>query len=175
VGLIWPGPTRIIKSTHEKPPYLIQGETRWHDPAGNRNYYADLIEPLHNTTDLVILPETFTSGFSNDAISDAETMDGPTVEWLRRQAGNIDAAICGSVQIRDGEGVCNRAAGASGGLHTTWRHLFRYAGERALRRGPRPHHGEWKGWRICPQVCYDRASCSPQPLNVERGLPITTC
>ena len=36
---------------------LIQGQTRWHDPAGNRDYYADLIEPLHNTTDLVILPD----------------------------------------------------------------------------------------------------------------------
>ncbi|HVK52208.1 MAG TPA: amidohydrolase, partial [Pseudoxanthomonas sp.] len=47
---------------------LIQGETRWHDPAGNRDYYAQLIAPLAGQTDLVILPETFTSGFSNDAI-----------------------------------------------------------------------------------------------------------
>ena len=51
---------------------IVQGETRWHDPAGNRDYYGDLIAPLHGTTDLVVLPETFTSGFSNDALAAAE-------------------------------------------------------------------------------------------------------
>ena len=54
---------------------LVQGATRWHDPAGNREYYGDLIKPLAGETDLVILPETFTSGFSNDAIDKAEGMD----------------------------------------------------------------------------------------------------
>ncbi|KFA06738.1 carbon-nitrogen hydrolase, partial [Xanthomonas vasicola pv. musacearum NCPPB 4380] len=56
---------------------LIQGNTRWHDPAANRAYYGALLEPLAGQTDLVILPETFTSGFSNDAIDKAEGMDGP--------------------------------------------------------------------------------------------------
>ena len=65
---------------------LVQGDTRWHDPAGNRDYYGHLIAPLHGTTDLVLLPETFTSGFSNEAIGQAETMDGPTVAWMREQA-----------------------------------------------------------------------------------------
>ena len=65
---------------------IVQGETRWHDPAGNRSHYGELIAPLHGTTDLVVLPETFTSGFSNDAIGDAETMHGPTVAWMREQA-----------------------------------------------------------------------------------------
>ena len=138
---------------------LIQGETRWHDPAGNRDYYADLIEPLHNTTDLVILPETFTSGFSNDAIGDAETMDGPTVEWLRRQADSIDAAICGSVQIRDGEGVFNRMlfVKPDGEVQTyDKRHLFRYARENERYAAGRERLTvEWLGWRICPLVCYD--------------------
>ena len=54
---------------------LVQGETRWHDPAGNRDYYGGLIAPLAGQTDLVILPETFTSGFSNEAIDQAEGMD----------------------------------------------------------------------------------------------------
>ena len=43
---------------------LVQGDTLWHDPAGNREYYGDLIAPLRGITDLVLLPETFTSGFS---------------------------------------------------------------------------------------------------------------
>ncbi len=67
---------------------IVQGETRWHDPAGNRAYYGDLIAPLKGMTDVVVLPETFTSGFSNDAIGDAETMDGPSVAWIREQAAH---------------------------------------------------------------------------------------
>src|SRR5262245_4507294 len=111
---------------------LVQGETRWHDPAGNRDYYARLIEPLHNTTDLIVLPETFTSGFSNEAISDAETMEGPTLDWLRTQADSADAAVCGSVQIRTEQGVFNRMlfVRPDGEVDTyDKRHLFRYARE----------------------------------------------
>jgi len=118
---------------------LVQGDTRWHDPAGNRAYYGELIAPLHGTTDLVLLPETFTSGFSNEAIHDAETMDGPTVAWMREQARRLDAAVVGSVQLRaeadegqGGPGVYNRLLFATpdGQLHSyDKRHLFRYGGE----------------------------------------------
>ncbi|HHW4683420.1 MAG TPA: amidohydrolase, partial [Xylella sp.] len=41
---------------------LVQGNTRWHDPAGNRRYYGALLAPLAGVTDVVVLPETFTSG-----------------------------------------------------------------------------------------------------------------
>lgn len=138
---------------------LVQGDTRWRDPAGNRDYYADLLDPLHNTTDLVILPETFTSGFSNEAVGEAETMEGPTVEWMRGQARNVDAAVCGSVQIRAADGVFNRLlfAKPDGELHTyDKRHLFRYAREHERYAAGRERLTvEWKGWRICPLVCYD--------------------
>src|SRR5690606_7516886 len=68
---------------------LVQGETRWHDPAGNRAYYGQLLSALRGITDLVLLPETFTSGFSNDAIESAETMDGETIAWMRAQAREL--------------------------------------------------------------------------------------
>lgn len=143
---------------------LVQGATRWHDPAGNREYYGELIAPLRGISDLVLLPETFTSGFSNDAIGDAETMDGPTVAWLREQAVRLDAAVCGSVQLRDGGGagpakVFNRLLWATpdGALrHYDKRHLFRYAREHERYAPGRERLAvEWKGWRICPLVCYD--------------------
>ena len=142
---------------------LVQGATRWHDPAGNRGYYGELVAPLRGTTDLVLLPETFTSGFSNEAIDRAETMDGPTVAWLRDQAARLDAAVCGSVQLRatvDGrEGVFNRLLFATpdGALrHYDKRHLFRYANEHERYAAGRERLVvDWRGWRICPLVCYD--------------------
>ena len=138
---------------------LVQGDTRWHDPAANREYYGHLIAPLHRQTDLVLLPETFTSGFSNDAIDQAETMDGPTIAWLHEQSRGLDAAICGSVQIREGDGVYNRLCFVTpdGALRTyDKRHLFRYAKEHERYAAGRDRITvEWRTWRICPLVCYD--------------------
>ena len=138
---------------------LVQGATRWHDPAGNRDYYGDLVSPLRGITDVVLLPETFTSGFSNDAIGSAEAMDGPTVAWMRDQAQALDAAVCGSVQLRDGGGVYNRLLWATpdGGLQRyDKRHLFRYAREHERYAAGRERLSvAWRDWRICPLVCYD--------------------
>lgn len=154
---------------------LVQGATRWHDPAGNRDYYGDLIAPLRGITDLILLPETFTSGFSNDAIDKAEGMDGPTVAWLLEQSRDLGAAITGSVQIRTGEGVFNRLLFATpdGGLqHYDKRHLFRHANEHERYAAGRDRLTvEWKGWRICPLVCYDLRFpvYSRNRFNIERS------
>lgn len=138
---------------------LVQGATRWHDPAGNREYYGSLIAPLAGQTDLVLLPETFTSGFSNEAIHNAETMDGPTLAWLRERARELDAAITGSVQLRVGEGVFNRLLFVTPDgevRHYDKRHLFRYADEhKRYAAGRERMVVEWKGWKVCPLVCYD--------------------
>ena len=138
---------------------IIQGDTRWHDPAGNRDYYAGLIAPLHGTTDLVVLPETFTSGFSNEAIGNAETMEGPTVAWIREQAARLDAAVTGSVQLKTEAGVFNRMLFATpdGNLvHYDKRHLFSFAKENErYAAGHERVIVEWKGWNILLQVCYD--------------------
>ncbi len=138
---------------------LVQGATRWHDPAGNRDYYGDLVAPLAGQTDLVVLPETFTSGFSNDVIDQAEGMEGETVAWIRTQAELLGAAVTGSVQLRTAEGVFNRMLWATpdGGLqHYDKRHLFRYANEhKRYAAGRERLCVDWKGWRINPQVCYD--------------------
>lgn len=153
---------------------LAQGATRWHDPAGNRHYYAELIAPLANDTDLVILPETFTSGFSNDAIDKAEGMDGATVAWIREQASKLGAAVTGSVQMHTEQGVFNRLLWATpdGELqHYDKRHLFRYAGEhKRYAAGSERLTVEWKGWRINPLVCYDLRFpvYSRNRYNVER-------
>ncbi|SJZ67111.1 amidohydrolase [Novilysobacter spongiicola] len=138
---------------------LVQGATRWHDPAGNREYYGELLHQLRGITDLAILPETFTSGFSNEAAGDAETMDGPTIAWLREQAAWLGAAVTGSVQVREGDSVFNRLLFVTpDGQVQTYdkRHLFRFAHEHERYAAGRDRLTvEWKGWRICPLVCYD--------------------
>lgn len=138
---------------------IVQGETRWHDPEANRDYYGGLIAPLRGETDLVVLPETFTSGFSNEAIGSAEDMDGPTVAWLRAQAQTLGAAVAGSVQLRDGEGVFNRLLFATPDgriAHYDKRHLFSFARENERYAPGRERVVvEWKGWRVLLQVCYD--------------------
>ena len=138
---------------------LVQAATVWHQPEANRDLYGALVRPLAGRTDLVVLPETLTSGFSNEAVGEAETMDGPSVAWLRALAREVDAAVTGSLVIREGDRVFNRLLFATpdGGLaHYDKRHLFRMAREheRYAAGGPRLVV-EWRGWRICPQVCYD--------------------
>ena len=138
---------------------LVQAATRWHDPAGNRALYADLMAPLKGSTDLIILPETFTSGFSNDALADAETMQGPTLDWLRRQAAVLGAVITGSVQCRVDDRVYNRMlwVTSDGSVsHYDKRHLFRMANEhQRYAAGTSPLTVELHGWRVRPMVCYD--------------------
>jgi predicted amidohydrolase len=138
---------------------LVQGNTVWHDPEANRKMYGELMSGLAGTTDLIVLPETFTSGFSNEAIERAETMAGPSVAWIREQAAKLGAVVTGSVQIRDGDGVFNRLLWATpeGGLqHYDKRHLFRMAKEHERYAGGRGRLTvELKGWRVCPLVCYD--------------------
>lgn len=138
---------------------LVQGDTVWHDPEANRAMYAAMMSDLAGKTDLIVLPETFTSGFSNEAIHRAETMLGPSVVWIRQQAAELGAVVTGSVQIRDGEQVFNRLLWATpeGDLwHYDKRHLFRMAKEHERYAGGRTRLTlELKGWRVCPMVCYD--------------------
>ncbi len=138
---------------------LVQGSTIWHDPAANRAMYGALMAPLAGSTDLVLLPETFTSGFSNEATAQAEGMDGPTVTWMLAQAKQLGAVVTGSVQLLVGEGVYNRMLWATpaGELHHyDKRHLFRMAREHERYAAGRERRTFMlKGWRVCPLVCYD--------------------
>ena len=138
---------------------LVQASTIWHDAAANRALYGALVRALRGQGDLIILPETFTSGFSNEAIGSAETMQGESVAWLSALAREVGAVVAGSMVIRDGEQVFNRLLWArpDGTLaHYDKRHLFRMANEHhRYADGKRKLLVEINGWRICPLVCYD--------------------
>jgi predicted amidohydrolase len=138
---------------------LVQADTRWHDPAGNRALYGDLVRSVAGRTDLVVLPETFTSGFTNETLGNAETMDGETVAWLRALAAEVRAVVTGSVIVREGERHYNRLLWMRpDGSHAAYdkRHLFRFAGEHErYTAGAQRLVVDLHGWRIRPQVCYD--------------------
>ena len=138
---------------------LVQTELAWQAPATNRRAIAARCRGLAGHTDLIVLPEMFSTGFSMDAEGLAETMDGPTVGWMREEAAATGCVITGSVIVRDGDHCYNRLVWArpDGTLdHYDKRHLFRMAGEqRHYAAGSRRLIVELKGWRICPLICYD--------------------
>jgi omega-amidase len=138
---------------------LVQQPLAWHDAAANRTRFAELLRPLRQATDLIVLPETFTSGFSMDVERLGEAAGGATVEWLREQAAGSAAAVAGSVITREGGHYFNRLLFAlpSGEVrHYDKRHLFRMGGEHEhFTPGRSAWSLEWRGFRICPLVCYD--------------------
>jgi len=138
---------------------LVQTELAWQDPASNRRRLATHFRGLVGHTDLVVLPEMFSTGFSMDAATLAEDMDGPTVGWMREEAAALGCVITGSLIVRDGGRCYNRLVWArpDGTLdHYDKRHLFRIANEHEhYAPGARRVVLDVKGWRVCPLVCYD--------------------
>ncbi|MBO0933946.1 amidohydrolase [Fibrella aquatilis] len=142
---------------------LLQTALHWQDPVANRAMLEETIFTLPQPTDLIVLPEMFTSGFTMEAAVVAEPMNLTTFRWMRQMAEQTNAAITGSYVVQEGN-----AAGKRFYNRLIWmqpdgqwasydkRHLFRMAGEeKAYMAGNQRLVCEWRGWRICPLVCYD--------------------
>lgn len=121
--------------------------------------FQDWIEAIEESVDLIVLPETFASGFTQSPEKCAESMDGASVNWMRQMAMRTGAVIAGSLAIVDGDSFRNRLVWMPPDGEPSWydkHHLFRMAGEhRRYRAGSERMLFEYKGWRICPQICYD--------------------
>jgi len=138
---------------------LVQAATVWRDAAANRALYGELVRPLAAKADLVVLPETFLSGFSNEASAEAETMKGESLAWMHGLAADVGAVVTGSLLVREADSVRNRLVWMRpDGSHDHYdkRHLFRMAREHErFEGGDERLIVELEGWRICPLVCYD--------------------
>jgi predicted amidohydrolase len=137
---------------------LIQCELAWEQPEDNRQQIGAIIAGLEQATDLIILPEMFTTGFSMNAIANAEQPGGATEQWLQALARDYDCALTGSVAVHGEDGVYNRMLFVTpeGVSYYDKRHLFRMAGEhKRYRSGSERVIVNWRGWRILLQVCYD--------------------
>jgi predicted amidohydrolase len=137
----------------------IQSSIVWEKPAANLEYFDQQISKLPSTVDLVILPEMFTTGFSMNPISIAETMEGPSIKWMVTTAKTNRMALVGSVVIKENAQYFNRLffIHPNGHIETyDKRHLFTLAKENdQYTSGEERLIVFYKGWRICPLICYD--------------------
>ena len=138
---------------------LLQSELLWEDPAGNRDRLAEQIDAVGADSDVILLPETFTTGFTMAAVDVAEEPGGPTAQWMLELAGRHDCDISGSLIVRENDRCYNRLywAQPDGVLHDyDKRHLFRMGGEfEKYTHGTERLVVERNGWRFCPLICYD--------------------
>jgi len=137
----------------------IQADLVWENPTKNLAFFEEKIGNLPKNTDLVVLPEMFTTGFTMNPKNVAESMDGITVSWMLKMATKNDIAICGSLVISDAGNFYNRLVFVhpSGNVEIyDKRHSFTLAGEdKVYKSGNKRLLVNYKGWKICPFICYD--------------------
>lgn len=170
----WPGKRNFARFEHFEPHVMdkqlkisvFQMDTAWENPAENCRRAAEWIDRETGEADLVVLPEMFATGFSMNPAGIAQEMDGEVVTFMRDLAVRTGKAIITSVAIRDHirrtepeTGYFNRLFFFTpDGVWLTYnkRHLFRMAGEHEVYEGGTSRLiVHYKGFRICPMVCYD--------------------
>ena len=151
-----------MSNTHDLRITLVQSDLHWEDREANLKHLDAHLGSISEPTDLVVLCEMFTTGFSMQAERiaekhDAENMD--TLNWMRAWAKKLDAVITGSVSVNEEGTHYNRLYWVlpDGRINTyDKRHTFTFAGEdKHYAKGYSRIIEEWRGWRICPLICYD--------------------
>lgn len=138
---------------------LIQTALYWENPTANRAMLEEKIHQIDNPTDLIVLPEMFTTGFTMNAPAVAEPMNLTTFKWMKQMAAHTQAVVTGSYVVHEAGQYYNRLIWMQpDGTFDYYdkRHLFRMAQEHEhYGAGQRRIVKEWKGFRICPLICYD--------------------
>ncbi len=137
---------------------LVQQVITPNDPQHNLDHLAQTLQ-ASGPTDLIVLPEVFTTGFCSGARNYAEAVDGRAYQWMRTQAQRYQAVVTGSLVVKEGSHYFNRLVWMrpDGSYdHYDKRHLFRMAGEHTrYAAGTQRIVVGLKGWRILPLICYD--------------------
>lgn len=139
---------------------LIQANIHWEDISANLEMFASKINSIQQPTDLIILPEMFSTGFSMNAGKIAEdAANSKAIEWMAKMARAKNCVITGSLMLREKRKFFNRLIWMppDGDFQTyDKRHLFSYAEEdKVYTAGEEKLIVQLKGWRIYPLVCYD--------------------
>lgn len=138
---------------------LIQTDLVWENVTANLATLEEKIAALPEAVNVIVLPEMFSTGFSMNASRLAEVMNVTTTRWMKLIAAQTQALVIGSFQVKE-EGnyynrlLCMRPDGTCDAYDK--RHLFRMGAEQeTFKPGTLRLIIDWKGWRICPLICYD--------------------
>lgn len=138
---------------------VIQVDLSWENSIKNRSIFSEKIEKLQDDVDLIVLPEMFSTGFSMNAENLAEPAQGPTFQWMQKIAKDREVAVTGSLITRENNNYYNRLYFVfPDGSFKKYdkRHTFTLAKENlTYTAGKERLIVEYKGWRICPLICYD--------------------
>ena len=138
---------------------FIQADLKWEDKEANLMHFSQLLEKVKPDTDLILMPETFTTAFPVDPKIFAETTTGPTMLWLREQAQAKNAVMATTFPLEiDGHYYNSLVWMRPDGSYDLYfkRHTFTMGGEdKLVERGEKQLIVELNGWRIKPMVCYD--------------------
>ncbi|MCF8369892.1 MAG: amidohydrolase [Bacteroidales bacterium] len=138
---------------------LLQTDIAWEDKIKNLQSLSHKLSGLKNKQDVILLPEMFNTGFSMNVNTLSETMEGPTLIWMKNTAKTTNSAIAGSLLIHENKHFYNRFVWMNPNATYAYydkRHLFSMAGEdRVMSPGKKKKIIQYKDWKINLQVCYD--------------------
>lgn len=138
---------------------LIQSTLHWEDSEANLAMFEEKIWQIPSPTDVIILPEMFSTGFTMNPAPVAEPMNSKTFRWMKLVASQKDALVIGSYIVQESGNYFNRlfCVFPDGSFHTyDKKHLFTLAGEnKDYQPGADRLVVEWKGWKLMPLICYD--------------------
>ncbi|AFM04564.1 putative amidohydrolase [Bernardetia litoralis DSM 6794] len=141
---------------------LLETDLFWENAVQNRNQFDKIFSSFfmeNKQVDILVLPEMFTTAFTMNIDLAEKIEDSTTLNWLKENAKKHNIAITGSIIIEDNKKIYNRLffVEPSGNVQMyDKRHLFRMAGEHQFfTAGEKLSIFEYKGWKICPQICYD--------------------
>ena len=137
----------------------LQVPMEWEEVALNRNFIDTQLQGLISQSDVILLPEMFTSGFTMKPEAVAETMQGETIQWMKKWAKKLNSALGGSLVIEENEKFYNRFIFITPEGELSYydkRHPFTLAGEHLVyNTGTNDGLITYKGWKICLRICYD--------------------
>ena len=138
---------------------MVQTRLFWQSPSENLEWLEGRLELITGKTDIIVLPEMFTTGFSMNSIQYAEAMDGAAMNWMHKMAEKKNAVLVGSMMMKEAGKFYNRLIW----MHPDGRfelydkrHLFRMGNEHEhYSAGNSRIVFQLNEWKICPLICYD--------------------
>ncbi|MFD2586580.1 amidohydrolase [Croceitalea marina] len=138
---------------------LFQCHLFWENPEANRKAFSEKFDSISSETDIIVLPEMFTTGFTMNPKNIDEHEGEKTLAWMKFAASKRQVAIVGSIVFKEGAHFYNRLffVQPDGKVHRyDKKHTFTLAGEHEVyKAGEKKLIVDYKGFKICPLICYD--------------------